>query len=672
MRVMRVLAWSAGAVLLALAVIVLGGDGVWSLGGVHRLDIDGQAGRTGRPAFEQSGWDHYGGDAGGHRFSSLSQINRENVSSLRVAWRYSTGDMSRRPATALARMAVEGTPLLVDDRLVFCTPFNEVIALDPGTGAQLWRFDPAIDLAQRPANQFVCRGLGLWRDGEGAARLFMGTNDGRLIALDAATGAPASGFGAGGEVRIDPGMALDWPGEFQITSPPAVIGDVVVVGSAISDNARVAAPSGAVRAFDAGTGAPIWSFDPIPRKPGAPNVGDWGGDAAMPRQEGHANAWAPMSVDPARGLVFVPTSSPSPDYFGGLRPGDNRYANSVVALEAATGAVRWAFQTVHHDVWDYDLPSQPGLYSVVKDGAARDVVVQTTKTGLVFVLDRDTGEPVLPVEERPVPQGGVQGEALSPTQPMPRAPQPLVPSAVRPRDAWGLTLIDKLICRARIAALDNAGLFTPPSTRGALVRPFSGGGANWGGPAFDPGRNLVVVNLNNVGELIRLIPAEKIETARETFHDAEIAPQRGAPYGLQRELLRSPLGLPCTPPPWGVLAAVNLASGEIVWRQTFGTVEGLTGGVSKARLGVPNLGGPVITAGDLVFIGAAVDSYLRAFDVETGRELWRGRLPASPQATPMTYQWRGRQYVAIYAGGYARAGSAPGDALVAFALPDAR
>jgi len=667
--ILRALAIAAATICLLVAVVVLGGDGLWSLWGSNRLDVAGVAPRIDRPAFVQARWDHYGGDAGGHRYSSLGQITRENVVSLTIAWTFSTGDMTKRPASARRRMAAEGTPILVDDALIFCTPFNEVIAVDPGSGAEKWRFDPGINLDQRPANQFVCRGLGVWRDEAGAARLFMGSNDSRLIAIDAATGAPAKEFGEGGEVRIEPGIALDWPGEFQITSPPVVAGDTVIVGSSISDNARVAAPSGAVRAFDVRTGAPKWTFDPIPRRAGAPNAADWGGDSAMPRVEGHANAWAPMTVDAGRGLVFVPTSSPSPDFFGGLRPGDNRYANSVVALEAATGAVRWAFQTVHHDVWDYDVPAQPGLYTILKDGAPRDVVVQPAKTGFIFVLDRDTGEPVFPVEERPTPQGGAPGETLSPTQPFTSAPQPLVPNRVTPNDAWGVTLIDKLICRSRIEAADNEGLFTPPSTRGMMMRPFSGGGANWGGAAYDPGRNLVVVNMTNLVNFIRLIPADQVEAVRETDHNAETGPQRGAPFAAQRDLFLSPLQLPCTRPPWGVIAGVDIGTGEIVWRKTLGTIEDLTGGLIKAKLGTPNLGGPIITGGDLVFIGAAIDSYLRAFDVETGKELWRGRLPASPQATPMTYEWQGRQYVAIYAGGYANVGSTPGDQLVAFSLP---
>ena len=655
------------APLLAATVLVsiLGGSMIWLLGGAHGLDVAGTASITSRPPDTVDvgqGWAHYGGDPGGNRYSQASRISRTNVARLAPVWEYRTGDMIAR-ANYMNQAATEGTPVFANGALIFCTPFNEVIALDPASGAERWRFDPGIDLGQDPANQFVCRGATHWSDadtnGMCANRIFMGTNDARLIALDAATGSRCRGFGTEGEVRIDPGMPLLWPGEFQITSPPVTVGDTVVVGSAISDSARVVAPAGSVRAFDARTGAPRWEWDPIPRTAGDSAAATWLG--TQPPEEGHANAWAPMSVDEERGLVFVPTSSPSPDFFGGLRPGDNRHANSVVALEAATGKVRWSFQTVHHDIWDYDVPAQPGLYSVWRDGALHDVVAQVTKTGFVFVLDRDTGEPFLPVEERPVPQSGAPGEWLSPTQPFPVAPPPLVPNRLSPDDAFGLTLFDRLSCRARIADSRVGGLFTPPSEQGTLLYPFTGGGANWGGAAYDPMRNLLIVNMTSLAHHIKLIPAERVEHARRVFHNQEVAPQAGAPFGMKRELLLSPLGIPCTPPPWGVLAAVDLASGEIVWRRTLGKVYGV-------NLGVPSLGGPIVTAGGLVFIGGTMDDFLRAFDVDTGELMWEWQLPAAGQATPMTYMWEGRQYVVIYAGGNPAGQGRLGDVAMAFAV----
>src|SRR5882757_1630835 len=355
-------------------------------------------------------WEHWGGDRGGQRFSELAQITPDNVGTLLRAWEFRTGDLDVRAPDIMKRTKFEVTPLFVEDSLIVCTPFNEVIALDPGTGAQKWRYDPKVSTAQRPGNRYVCRGVTHWVDdqaAEGAAcrsRIFMGTNDFRVIALDARTGIPCAEFGTNGEVTLDIGKPLVWPGEFQITSAPVVSRGVVVVGSSISDNVRVDAPLGTVRAFDARTGHPRWAWDPL--------VHD--GITA-----GHANVWAPMSSDEARGLVFLPTSSPSPDFWGGKRPGNNEHSDSVVALRAETGQLVWSFQTVHHDVWDYDLPAQPTLARIDTGNGQRDVVIQPTKQGFVFVLDRDTGKPVWPVEERAVPQGGAEGEQLSPTQPFP-------------------------------------------------------------------------------------------------------------------------------------------------------------------------------------------------------------------------------------------------------------
>ncbi|MDH3787343.1 MAG: pyrroloquinoline quinone-dependent dehydrogenase, partial [Xanthomonadales bacterium] len=598
------------------------------------------------------------------------QINAGNVSQLSVAWMYRTGDLQNRP-DAIRQSATEGTPILVEDSLVFCTPFNEVIAVHPGSGEELWRFDPQINLEQQPANQYVCRGVAYWQDattsGACSSRILMGTNDARVIAIDAKDGSPCADFGEAGEVRIDPGMELWWAGEFQITSPPVIIGDTVIVGSAIGDNARVEAPAGTVRAFDVRSGASRWQWDPIPRSPDDPASETWQGK--QPPREGHANVWAPMSVDLERGLVFLPTSSPSPDFFGGLRPGDNRYANSVVALRAETGEVAWSFQTVHHDVWDYDIASQPGLYSIWKNGRPHDVVVQPTKMGLIFVLDRDTGEPFHPIEERPVPQNGAPGERLSPTQPFPVAPPPVVPSEISGDDAFGITWFDKRQCRKLIEDSLAEGLYTPPSEQGTLLYPFTGGGANWGSGAFDPARNLLVINMSNLVHHIMLFQSEELDNIRKVFHDQEVSPQQGAPFGMKRETLLSPIGLPCTAPPWGVIAGVDLGTGEIVWRKTLGTTEDLSPGPG-IKLGTPNLGGLIVTAGGLAFIGATMDDYLRAFDLENGEELWKGRLPAGGQATPMTYEWEGRQYVVIFAGGYSRIETKLGDYLVAYRLPE--
>ncbi|MEM8916502.1 MAG: PQQ-binding-like beta-propeller repeat protein, partial [Pseudomonadota bacterium] len=373
-------------------------------------------------------------------------------------------------------------------------------------------------------------------------------------------------------------------------------------------------------------------------------------------------------VDEARGLVFLPTSSPSPDYFGGGRPGNNEDANSVVALDARTGETVWAYQIVHHDIWDYDVPAQPVLYQIWQDGQARDVVVQVTKMGLVFVLDRDTGQPVLPVEERPVPQEGVAGERLSPTQPFPLRPEPVVPNRLDPGDAFGVTLWDKVACARKLRSLRQEGLYTPPTLEGSLAYPFAGGGANWGSAAFDPARNLVVINMNNVAQSVSL---HTDPDAWDAISDeAEFGDMEGAPYTMSREVLLSPLGLPCSPPPWGVIAGVDVGTGEIVWRRPFGTTRDIAPGGLALEFGTPSFGGPIVTKGGLIFVGAAMDNVLRALDVETGQELWQGQLPAGGQATPMTYVWQGRQYVVIAAGGHSLAGTTIGDFVVAFAIPD--
>jgi len=619
------------------------------------------------------GWSVYGGDAGGNRYSSADQITKDNVASLVPAWTFRTGVLQGREDVA-RKTSFQTTPILVEESLVFCAQFNEVIALDPATGEEKWRYDPQVITKDvRPANEFNCRGVVYWQDDRVvrnaacATRVFTATVDARVIALDARTGQPCEDFGTDGAVRVEPSLSLRWPGEFQITSAPVIVGDTLVTGTAIGDNLRTKAPRGTVHAFDARTGAEKWVFNPVPINPDDPARSTWAEGA--PEKVGHANVWTSIAVDEERGLVFLPTSSPSPDFYGGDRVGDNKYANSVVAVDGETGRVVWDFQVVHHDVWDFDLPAQPGLYQVWRNDRAHDVVAQVTKMGLVFVLDRETGEPFLPIEERPVPQDGVEGEVLSPTQPFPVNTPAVVPDRLNPFDAFGLTLWDKWACQSTLASLRAEGLYTPPSIEGTLLYPMTGGGANWGSAAFDPSRNLLVVNMTNVAHNIRLHPnITERSQSNEISHNDEFAPMEGAPYALTRTLVLSPLGLPCTPPPWGVIAGIDLASGDIVWRQTFGTTEDLAGGLAL-KLGTPNFGGPVVTASGLIFIGATMDNYVRALDVETGHELWKGRLPAGAQATPMTYTWEDRQYVVMASGGHGKSGTAQGDYIVAFALP---
>src|SRR4051812_41953672 len=605
-----------------------------------------------------SAWEHWGGDRGGSRFSPLNQITPDNVGDLVRAWEFRTGDLDTRAPELMKRTKFQATPLLVEDSLIFCSPFNEVIALDPGSGVQKWRYDPKISTSQRPAKRYNCRGVGYWVDDKAPgtaacrARILMGTNDARVIALDARSGIPCADFGTNGEIRIEIGMPLEWPGEFQITSAPVVARGVVIVGSAIADNRRVDAPPGTVRAFDARTGQSRWSFDPLLHS----------GIIA-----GHANVWAPMSVDEERGLVFLPTSSPSPDFWGGKRPGNNDYANSVVTLRAETGERVWSYQTVHHDVWDYDLPAQPTLARIDTGAGMRDVVIQPTKQGFVFVLDRDTGKPVWPVEERAVPQGGAEGEAPSPTQPFPTHVPVLVPQTIAPDDVFGLIPFrDRAICREQLAAARNDGLYTPPSTQGTILFPFTGGGVNWGGAAFDPANQILYANTSRAVHIVKLIPRADAEGFKPPpGHD--FGPQRGAPFAMTRAVALSPLGMPCNKPPWGALVAVDLKAGKILWQSSVGTAEDRAPFGMAFSWGTPLSNGVLITAGGLVFTGA-LDAYLRAFEAKSGTELWQGRLPVPGVANPMTYSWKGEQYVVIAAGGHSEAGTSIGDSVVAFRL----
>lgn len=627
-------------------------------------------------AANAQGWPHVGGDIGGRKSSTADQITPGNVHRLARAWSYSTGDSASAAKRGL-RWKFQATPILVANQLIFCTPFNDVISLDPGTGKQLWRYRHRMRDIEPTGNGYACRGLAFWTDAEAKSRnstcrdrVLMGTNDLKLVAIDAHSGRTCRSFGSEGIVEIDPGKPLIHPGEVQITSPPVIAGETVIVGSAIGDGMRQSAPSGAVRAFDARTGAQRWAFDPIPRDRSDPARASWSGQSVD--LTGQANVWSLMSVDLVRGLVFLPTSSPSVDHFGGLRPGDNRYANSVVALEAATGKVRWHFQTVHHDLWDYDVPAQPILATIRVGREARDVVIQPTKMGLTFTLDRDTGLPVFPVEERAVPKGDVPGEWYSPTQPFPTFPDALVPFRLAPEDAWGVTPIDRAACRRLIQKYRYEGLFTPPSLEGTILYPFVSGGVNWGGGSFDERSQVLFVNTNNAAGLVKLVPrSQRPELQPMDVFDRQPAFQGGTPFLLERDLLASPFGAPCNSPPFGQLHAIDYRTGHILWQRPLGTLEDI---VPLGNLFLPegtgSIGGPITTSGRVLFIGATMDNYLRAFDMADGRELWRGRLPAGGQANPMTYVWNDRQYVVIAAGGHSVLGTAAGDQLVAFALDE--
>jgi len=603
-----------------------------------------------------TGWSQYGGDQGGQRHSAATQITPANVTGLRQAWSYSTGAMTRH-AGSISKAAFENTPILNEGKLFVCSSFQEVSAIDPGTGKEIWRFDPHLsdDRKLNYPNSFNCRGVAYWKDSAGKGRIYLAANNRRLYALDAGSGKPIESFGDHGSVQIT-GVKLERGGQMQFSSASIVSRGIVVVGSSLDDNQRVDELRGTVHAFDAMTGAAKWSFDPV---------------QGQNLRAGASNVWAPISVDDARGLVFLPTSSPSPDFWGGYRTNDSKYSNAVVALKIETGEVAWSFQTSHHDVWDYDVASQPTLGRVTYKGKTVDALLQPTKQGLLFTLDRETGKPIIPVEERKVPQGAAPGDKLSPTQPFPIAPKPLAPNRIKPEDAFGLTFWDRGKCRDMIKNARNEGIYTPPSTQGTIVYPFTGGGTNWGGLSFDAVRNIAFINTSSAIHLVTLIPAKDIDALRKAHPHEEISYNRGAPFGMWRKTLLSPLGMPCNPPPWGQLHAIDMRDGKILWSVPLGTSEDMApfSQYVLGKVGVPNFGGPISTGSGLVFIGAAMDNYLRAFDTKSGAELWKGRLPAGGQATPMTYMWKGKQYVVIAAGGHEKAGTKRGDQIIAFALP---
>ena len=618
-------------------------------------------------------WPYYGHDAGGMRYSPLTQINRDNVTQLKVAWTFHTGDVSEQGARR-KRSGFETTPLLVDGALYLTTAFNRIIALDPETGKQRWVYDPQIDLEGDYGDGLVNRGVATWLDAARAEdqpchrRIFESTQDARLVAVDAGNGAPCSDFGKDGVVSLRDVLQYH-PGWYHMTSPPTIIDDLVVVGSAIDDNHRADMARGVVRAYDALSGALRWSWDPLPANPAAAAA-----QAKTPAwRSGAGNAWSIMAVDPARDLLFVPTGSASPDYYGGLRPGDDKWANSVVALRGKTGAFVWGFQLVHHDLWDFDSAAPPLLTTLHLDGKDVPVVIQGNKSGLLYVLHRDTGKPVFPVEERPVPKSAVPGEVASPTQPFPVKPPPLVPHTLSADQAWGPTPEDRDWCRNYIGKLRNEGIYTPPSLEGTLMVPGNIGGMTWSGYAFDPQRGLLVTNVNNLVAIARLIPREKYNDRGSHAEDGDYGDQLGAGYGLYRRFIQSPSDLPCSPPPWGTLSAVDMNEGKIRWQVPLGSMQDF-GGTHPQQIppGSISLGGPILTAGGLVFIAGATDCFLRAFDIESGKELWKAKLPACGNATPMTYRVSasGKQYVVIAAGGHPKITEEKlGDTLVAFALP---
>jgi quinoprotein glucose dehydrogenase len=617
-------------------------------------------------------WANYGNDPGGMRYSPLKEINSANVKNLKQAWTYQSGELKTYEGTNIAaKAAFEATPLMVNGVLYFSTPTNRIIAIDAATGKELWVYNPGVDL-KKDYSEVTSRGVSKWINpdrqpgDQDYMRILAATIDGRLIALDASTGKPVSSFGKKGIIDLKEGV-----GSIQVTSPPAVINGLIVIGSTMGDNGRFDYPPGVVRAYDAKTGNLKWSWDPIPRKQGDPGSDTWKGPKAQ--QTGAANAWASISADPSLDLVFVPTTCPSPDYYGGERIGNNLYGNSIVAIKASTGKVVWYFQTVHHDIWDYDIPAQPVLLNIEKNGKKIPAVLVVTKMGHIFVLNRETGEHLFPVEELTVPGSDVPGEETSKTQPFPTQLPVLGLRKVTEEDAWGPTpeLLQK--AKDKINLHVNHGIFTPPSFKGTIVTPSNVGGMNWSGASFDPERNILVTNTNRLAALITLFSknGNTRQSVNTALPRAEVAPQEGTPYIMSREYLftiENGEFLMQTKPPWGTLAAIDMNTGRLKWEVPLGFMMDPQKYPDAIKWGSINLGGAITTAGGVVFIASTMDGFIRAFNINNGEILWQAMLPAGGQATPMTYELNGRQYIVIAAGGHGKLGTKLGDYIVAYAL----
>jgi quinoprotein glucose dehydrogenase len=628
------------------------------------------------PSLAAGEWVAYGGTQAGQRYSPLKQITPENVKQLQVAWTYHTGDV-RGPSDPV-ETTYEVTPLMIGGTVYLCTPHDLVIALDAETGAEKWRFDPKIKKPDRANTQHLtCRGVSYF-DGVGSAasapapaatacvrRLFLPTVDGRLIALNAETGAVCPEFGADGTVDLWRNMPNVTPGAYYSTSPPVVTSHLIVVGGAVNDNVSITEPSGVIRAFDINTGELVWNWDSLNPEATAPIA------AKGTYKENSPNSWSVSSYDPNLGLIYIPMGNQPPDQFGGKRSNNaETYSSSVVALHAETGKVAWVFQGAHHDLWDMDIPAQPSLVDLSIGGSTIPALVAPTKQGEIFVLDRRTGTPLLPVKEVPAPQGAAKGDFDAPTQPVSAIsfnPAPLTEASM-----WGLSPFDQLACRIAFRSLRYDGRYTPPSLQGSIIYPGNFGTFNWGGVAVDPDRQIVFAMPTYIAFTSTLKVREN-DTERLVSKPGEPAFNEnfGAPYAAAMGPFLSPLGFPCQAPPWGYVAAVDLTTGKIAYQHVNGTIRDLSPVPLSFKMGVPGLGGPVITKGGVAFLSGTLDYYVRAYDLKSGEQLWENRLPAGGQATPMTY-WSnrsGRQFLIVVAGGHGSSGTKAGDSIIAYALP---
>lgn len=656
-----------GFAIVQLALLLAGGIAV------GEADLPGPWPAKTVAAARGGGWPSYGGDWRGDHYSPLAQITPANAPRLERAWTFRVGGLDDLGFNS----RFTATPLAVGDSLYLCDPRNRIIALDSATGLQRWRHDPKV--VSTKAFSIVCRGVsfhGSATAGACSSRIIEATLDARLIAVDAVDGRPCLGFGREGAIDLLQGVEPRFDGYYYVTSPPVIVGDLAVLGGYVIDNQRLDAARSVVRAYDVRTGALRWTWD-AGATPGA--------KAGALFSAGNPNAWAVFSADPSLGLVYVPTGGSSPDFFGGMRaPAAERFGTSIVALDARNGAVRWSFQAVHHDLWDYDMPAQPALVDLPVGGAMVPALAAASKTGQIFLLDRRTGRPIAPVEERPVPRSTIPGERSAPTQPYSAGLPSFAGSKVEERALWGATPVDMLLCRLRFRRLRYLGDFTPPSVEPWLFSPGTFGALNWGGVSVDRGRRLMIVNSSSMPFVGQLVPRREADAEGAKPYDPDAGrsarpaagqpmppmPMQGTPYGLRLAPFLSPIGFPCTAPPWGHIAAIDLDRRSLAWKRPIGTTRGTAPFGLSLPVGIFNLGGSVATAGGVTFIGATTDSGFRAIDTASGRELWRDTLPAGGQATPISYAARdGRQMVAIVAGGHGSLRTPRGDYVVAYALP---
>ena len=617
-------------------------------------------------------WPAYAGSAAGTQFSSLDQVNRGNVGQLKPLWHYQLPPSS--PALDSVLMQIQMQPLVIGETLYGCTPTGRAFALDANTGEQRWFFDNTMQTLPDKGYPTKCRGVAFWQDTEIARdenaaceqRIVFSSADAELIALDANTGVPCADFGVAGRVRLYLGVEGFLGKGYAPTSAPLILGDHAIVGARVDDNMRVDAPSGVIRAYNVRSGELAWAWNPVAPGQSPFSVDD---DGIKRWRAGTVNSWAPMSADLEHGLIYVPTGNPSPDLYGGMREGIDHYGSSVVALDAQSGEVRWHFQTTHHDIWDYDVPAIPTLFQSEGVGGGVPALAQPTKLGHIFLLNRLTGEPLYPVEERAVPQGAVDGEYLSPTQPFPTHPQSIHTATLEP---WGFTPFDRNACKKKIARFRWEGPFTPPSIEGSLLFPGTSGGPNWGSAAIDEANGVLYINQSHMAWVVKMIPrAELANYDAEQFQfPAQLFPMDGTPYAALRYPLMSPLGAPCNKPPWGSLSAVDLRSGEMLWQVPLGTTRDLAPWPLWLKLGTPNFGGVLATAGGVVFSTGTTDHFHRAFDAQTGEEIWKFRTTGISWATPMTYSSGPALSQKIV---FAINGAGSGESqfsLVAYALPD--